>query len=221
LDTKHEQAEKKADTSQSAPNALPAVVGARLTEKQREFAVNLVKGLSESDAYQAAFPDCRSPREAKNRGRKLARVPKVAEFCAAIRDKTLDLSDISVRQLNREIARIGFSDLRKLFDSNGEILPPEQWPDDVAAAVSSYKEEVSPNGQRLKREVKMWDKPGALRLIADLKGLTNAKPDATQRATFTFNFGLPPGARVRGKAGGRVIDHEPPKVAKTPQESGA
>jgi len=150
----------------------------------------------------------------------LARLPKIRDYCAAIREQRLDFSNVSDTQLKKEIARVGFSDLRKLFDSNGEILPPEQWPDDVAAAISSYKEEVSPNGQRLKREVKLWDKPGALKLMADMKGLTNAKPDATQRATFEFSFALPPGVRIRGKAGGRVIEHEVPKVAKIPQESG-
>lgn len=188
--------------------AVAIPVGALLTENQRAYCIERHKGASYSEAYARAFPGDRSKKENDNRGRKLARLPKVVDFLTALKDKTLDFMDIQPSQIVRETGRIAFSNIQQLFDATGEILPIEKWPEDAARAVASYKEEVSANGLRLKREIKLWDKPGMLKLLADIKALTNAKPDATQRATFTFNFG----AKVmpRGKAGGRIIEHDTP-----------
>ncbi len=194
-------------------DCTPATVppGSLLTELQRQFCIARFKGATETDAYIVACPTVKNRKEARNRGRKLARLPKVQEFMRALRDQTLDYSDVSTTQVQGEITRVAFSDIRQLFDAAGEILPVEKWPAAVAAAVSSYEEEVSANGLRLKRKIKMWDKPGALKLLADIKGMTNAKPDATQRATFTFNFGSAKGA-PRGRMGGRVIDADRPSL---------
>ena len=195
-----------AQNQPSTPENVP--VGALLTEKQRIFCIERHKGASFSEAYMRAFPGERSKKENDNRGRKLARLPKIGEFQTALREKVLDFMDIQPSQVSREIGRIAFSDIRKLFDpQTGEILPIDQWPDDAAAAVAGYEEEVSAGGTRLKRKIKLWDKPGSLKLLADIKAMTNAKPDATQRANFVLNLALPPGTRIRGRAGGRTIDH--------------
>lgn len=218
MDIAPEQDEQQ---TQDAPSAQLSLQAAILSDGQRAFAVNMAKGLSESDAYQAAFPSCRSTREAKNRGRKMARLPKIQEFLTALKTRSLDMADATVGKIELEMARIAFSDIRQLFDAEGEILPVHQWPDDAAHAVAGYEEKVGPGGTVLTRKLKLWDKPGTLATLADMRGMTNPVKDATQRATFSFNFALPPGARIRGKAGGRVIDAEPAKVADKPQESKA
>lgn len=38
-----------------------------------------------------------------------------------------------------EDRRIAFADIRRLFDSNGELLPESQWPPEVAEAVESVQ----------------------------------------------------------------------------------
>ena len=62
-----------------------------------------------------------------------------------------------------EIARLAFNDPRKAFDDAGNLLPVQQWPDEVAAAISSIKvTEIKSNSEEDTRsylnEIKFWDK---------------------------------------------------------------
>lgn len=151
----------------------------------------------------------------------MARLPKIAAYCSSLKEQRLDLKDISDVSIRGEIAAICFSDITKLFGPNEEILPMDQWPAEMRGAVSGYKETVDARGERLTREIKLWDKPAMLKLAADIKAMTNAKPDATQRATFILNIGNGKGL-PRGRAGGRTIEATPTgKVVKIPHESGA
>jgi hypothetical protein len=63
----------------------------------------------------------------------------------------------------------------------------------------------------LRRRIKLWDKPGALKLLTEIKGFVKPPATPAARASFTFNFGS---ARGRGRAAGRVIEATPaaPKV---------
>jgi hypothetical protein len=69
----------------------------------------------------------------------------------------------------REFRRIGFSDITKLFDNDGNILPMDEWPEEVARNVSSYEKVEEFEGSGKEREqvgwrhkIKMWDKSKAL-----------------------------------------------------------
>lgn len=87
--------------------------------------------------------------------------------------------DIASRRTIFENARLGFSDVRRLFrPGTTELLPPSEWDDDMAAAVSSFKvKEVYGEGKDgkgalgLLSEVKLHDKGHALdRLMRHLGG---------------------------------------------------
>jgi hypothetical protein len=64
------------------------------------------------------------------------------------------------------------SDLRKVFDDNGEMRPVHEWPDDVARFVSSIEQDQLWEGKGKDKEVvgqtkkiKMWDKAKAIELL--------------------------------------------------------
>lgn len=72
----------------------------------------------------------------------------------------------------RELLKLATSDLRKLFDEKGALLPADQWPDDVAAAVASVEVDELFEGYGQEREqigytkkVKFWDKTKSLELL--------------------------------------------------------
>lgn len=75
-----------------------------------------------------------------------------------------------------EIRSLGMFDIRKLLGPDGEVLPPDQWPDDVAKAVvgldvSEEKSEGVPIG--LLKKIKTVDKLKSLEMVAkNLKLLT-------------------------------------------------
>lgn len=186
--------------------------GADLTEKQRIFAVQLFKLRDKTSAYMIAYPATKKRKNAGNEGRKLARHPGVAKYVETLANRITDLSAVTVSDIEHELGRVAFADIRQLCDARGEVLPPHLWPDDAALAVSSYSEHRAPNGT-VTRKVRLNDRMVGLRTLAEVKGMTNPKPDTTQRAHFVIHLGGgQPAGGARGRAKtvkGRVLDQQP------------
>jgi hypothetical protein len=66
---------------------------------------------------------------------------------------------------------VGFSDVTRLLDSEGRLLPPSRWPKDAKAAVASMIVEEGQDGTVSKR-VRMHRKTEALKTLAQATGLT-------------------------------------------------
>jgi phage terminase small subunit len=71
-----------------------------------------------------------------------------------------------------ELKRIGEADIRKIFDEDGNIKPVHEWPNEVAAFVSSIEtvEEFEGSGKDREqigwnKKVKLWNKERALELL--------------------------------------------------------
>jgi phage terminase small subunit len=76
-------------------------------------------------------------------------------------------TEVSQDRVLLEIARLAFNDPRKVFDENGALLSVQQWPDEVAAAISSIKvNELIVDGIAIgtTKEIKFWDKSKNLEL---------------------------------------------------------
>jgi phage terminase small subunit len=74
---------------------------------------------------------------------------------------------IDPNRVLREAGRLAYSDIRELFDADGNFLPIKQWPDDIARAVSSVevvKKNVTTGDGKVDDvlKVRLWDKPGKL-----------------------------------------------------------
>lgn len=76
-------------------------------------------------------------------------------------------TEVSQDRVMLEIARLAFNDPRKAFDENNTLLPIKQWPDEVAACISSIKvNEIIVDGVAIgtTKEIKFWDKSKNLEL---------------------------------------------------------
>jgi hypothetical protein len=86
------------------------------------------------------------------------------------------------RSILEEEARLAFSDIRELFDDDGNLLPPYRLPRDVAAAIQSFDviERSIPRGNGEEPIVtttykyKLWDKSSALERLSRHLGLYRA-----------------------------------------------
>lgn len=70
----------------------------------------------------------------------------------------------------REAARLAYSDVRQIFDEGGRLLPVQDWPDELAAAVAGIevlKRNVTSGDDKTDDvlKVKVWDKPKALEML--------------------------------------------------------
>lgn len=121
------------------------------------------------NATQAAIRAGYSPKTAGAIGEKLL---KKAEISADIeRRKTAQLERVEVRadEVLAELKRLGLSDLRDAFDSNGHLLDVKSLPDDIAHSIAGIEVEELFEGHGEDREhigrvkkIKLWDKNKAL-----------------------------------------------------------
>jgi phage terminase small subunit len=139
-----------------------------LTDRQslfvREYLVDL-------NATKAAERAGYSPRSASRQAVDLLRKPQVAAAVQHEMDKRGRRTAITADKVLAEIAKLGFSDVRGMFDEQGRLRAIKDLPDDLAAAIASF-EVVSqrvPGSDPVEIEhvakVKLWDKRGSLELL--------------------------------------------------------
>jgi phage terminase small subunit len=137
-----------------------------LNPKQTRFVAEYMVDLN---ATQAAIRAGYSAKTAGAIGEKLL---KKAEISADIeRRKTAQLDRVEVRAdgVLTELKRLGLSDLRDAFDSNGHLLDVKSLPDDIAHSIAGIEVEELFDGHGEDREhigrvkkIKLWDKNKAL-----------------------------------------------------------
>lgn len=144
---------------------MPALKNA----KHEAFARGLAKGLSASDAYVAAGYN-----ESRSAASRLSTNVNVEARVAELVNKGAERAEATVERVLKELSRIGFSDLRRAFDTNGRLLRPEQWDDDTAAAIASVEVVTRNIGEgevEQVHKIKVWDKNSALEKIAKHLGM--------------------------------------------------
>jgi phage terminase small subunit len=130
------------------------------------------------NAMKAAIRAGYSPKTAKDQGSRLLRDPKIRAQVDALLVKLTKTNEVTVERVLREIARIAFGDIRKLFDDKGNLRPIHELDDDSAALIASVETEeiYAGTGKErqsvgLARKVKQWDKGKALDLCMAYLGL--------------------------------------------------
>lgn len=138
---------------------------ADLTPKQSRF---VDEYLIDLNATQAAIRAGYSAKTAEQQASRLLRNVKVQALVDEQMKARSERTEITQDMVLRELAKIGFSDIRKLFTGGGSLIPVSDLDDDAAACLSSIEittrkarggnddevEEVS--------KVRLWDKRAAL-----------------------------------------------------------
>ena len=149
------------------------------------------------EMYLIHFQPQKAAREAgfgKFQGYNLLKDTLIQEY---IKKRTVEiLSEIHEEQLKvfRELMNLATSDIRQLYDKNGNLLPLEKWPEQIAKCVSSVKQTITKIGKGEKKtlEVKLWNKNQALENLARVVGLL--RPDLNilvPDSTGSLYFPLP------------------------------
>lgn len=131
----------------------------------------------------------------------------VKAYLAERASKLQAVAVADVDRITRELAAIGFADLRKVMDDTGKLLPPSTWPDEIAVCIASIetsRREIRSGIRKVKdpdegedqlvhedeaeiiTKIKLWPKVEALKLLAVYRKMIGAgdsiPPD--QRQTF-------------------------------------
>ncbi|MGD0236270.1 MAG: terminase small subunit [Syntrophorhabdales bacterium] len=152
----------------------------KLTAKQRLFIAEYGK---DCNATQAAIRAGYSAKTAEQIGYQLLQKTWVSQAIEKEMQARLLKAGVQTDRVLIELARVGMSDIRKLFDENGQLKSPDQWDDDTAAAVAGLEvfEEFKGNRGQKKtaigttKKVRTYDKVRALDRLANLLDMDPAR----------------------------------------------
>lgn len=159
-----------------------------LTAKQRLFAYEYIQDLN---ASRAARDSGYTKENADVLGPRLAKKPHIAAFIQSLMDKRAEKLGIQAEKTLEEIHRLAHSNIKGLYNDDGTIKHPLEWPDELARAVQSIEVEELFDGHGKERtwvgytkKVKFWDKPKALELEGRHKKLFTDKVELGADATL-------------------------------------
>jgi phage terminase small subunit len=163
----------------------------KLTDKQESFCQAY---LIDFNATKAAKLAGYSEDTAHSIGWENLRKPEIQKRITELREQTGKTYNVTRERIAQELARIGFMDIRNIFDENGVLKSPDNWPDDEAAAIAGLESEQIFEGFGEERtwtgylkKVKLSDKRAALDSLSKLMGYN--EPDKVQHSgdiDFTF-----------------------------------
>ncbi len=157
------------------------------TERQKLFAYAYFNngGNAAQAAIEAGYSEATAPQIAS----RLLKYVNVAALLEELNDKLKERAIVTKERIAAELAKIGFSDIRQVYDESGNLKPVHEITDDAAAALAgvevdqlwgSTPEGKAPIGET--KKVKMWDKLKALAQLTDLYGY-NAQTKVAQTNT--------------------------------------
>lgn len=130
------------------------------------------------NGYQAAVRAGYSKTSARHMACLMLQEPAIIERVQQLIAERSQRTEITADRVLREVARIGLSDVRRLFTKTGTMKPIHELDDDTAAAVASVEvmEEFSGRGEDRVlvghvKKIKLWDKNSAAEKLMKHLGL--------------------------------------------------
>lgn len=155
-----------------------------MTNAQKRFCDEYLIDLNATRAYKVAYPNCKKDETANAASSRMLRNVKVQEY---ISEKQKDIerrTEVTQDMVIKELARIAFLDIRKLYTENGQLKNIADIDSDTAGAISSLEtlEEYEGYGDDREKigdtqKVKLLDKTKALELLGRHLGIFNDKID--------------------------------------------
>lgn len=152
-----------------------------MTEQRKRFADKYFETLNGAkSAIYAGYSEA----TARQQAHQLLQEPEIEEYLRILREEEAKKADISKEKWLSELKKIGFSDIRELYSTDGAIHNINQIDDETAGAISGVKSKEMFDGGGKKVgdiiEVKMHDKLRALDTIG--KHLGFFEKDNRQKA---------------------------------------
>lgn len=161
-----------------------------LTGPQETFAAGIAQGLSQAESYRRAYPASAKWQDKTvwSRASELAANRNVSGRVQELLQKAAAANEVTTERVIREIARIGFFDIRKLLNPDGTPRPLHELDDDTAAAIAGLEvarvgNAIIGEGEVLK--FKIADKNSALEKLGRYLGAF--EQDNKQKQAQTFN----------------------------------
>lgn len=167
-----------------------------LTAKQAQF---VKEYLIDLNATQAAIRAGYSKKTARQIGEENLTKPDIAAAVKKAVESRANRTEITADRVLKELGRLAFFDMRKLYADDGTLKPPREWDDDTAAAlagldvVETQNAEVDGEGNitytpQFVKKAKVWDKGGALTLAMKHLGMLTEKVELSGKVTGNIQY---------------------------------
>lgn len=148
----------------------------KLNPRQRRF---VEEYLIDLNATQAAIKAGYSKKTARQIGEENLTKPAIALAVKLAISERSERTEVNADRVLREYARIGFFDIRKIFNDDGSMKPIGELGDDEAAVIAGVEVSEIRDGDGMVigqlKKIKLADKLGALNALARHLGLLNDK----------------------------------------------
>lgn len=153
-------------TKQSSNKSVP------METRIEKYCQAIFKGASQSDAYREAYPGQlnSSDKTIHEKASRFNAEDKVQARYSELKREMRERNAGEIDQIVAGIARIANFDVRRLYDSKGELLPIHKLPDDIALAIDSIEYGES-KGRSVIKRIRSANKLGAQKLLGDRHGL--------------------------------------------------
>lgn len=146
----------------------------QLTEKEERFCqLYLIEFNGAKAAREAGY----SEHSAKEIAAENLTKPHIRARIQHLRAEMGQAFNVTRERIAQELARIGFSDIRNIFDDKGALKSPAEWSDEDAAAIAGIDTDELFEGSGKDRimvgftkKVKLWEKTKALEALCKLMG---------------------------------------------------
>lgn len=137
-----------------------------MTMQQRLFCMEYVRcaGAGNEAAILAGY----SKNSAWAQARILLEKPDIKRYIKELQNDLSFKIGISAEDIAKEYAKVGFSNIKQLFDENGRMMTVDELTDEAGATVSEYQVIDTKYGE--KRVLKRFDKLKALQNLSRMMG---------------------------------------------------
>lgn len=153
-----------------------------MTDAQKRFCDEYLTDLNATRAYKVAYPNCKKDDTANAASSRMLRNVKVQEYISKKQQEIEKRTEVTQDMVIKELAKIAFLDIRKLYTENGQLKNIADMDSETAGAISSLEtlEEYEGYGDDREKigdtqKVKLLDKTKALELLGRHLGIFKEK----------------------------------------------
>ena len=154
-----------------------------LTAKQERFCQEY---LIDHNASQAAIRSGYGSRNANVTGPRVLANVGVRARIAELTGKQATRLEIKADTVLKELLLLAKSDVKEIFDENGNLKAVHEIPEDVRRAIAGVETFVDKDGD-ITKKIKLWDKPKALEMLGRHLKLFTDKVEHSGKVTFDLN----------------------------------
>lgn len=161
-----------------------------LTEKRERFVKNLLKGMTDRQAYLDAFPSSRKWKveSVDVRACLLKKNSKVKERLDEARERIERRTEITAEKVREQLGNIALFDIAELYDDNGQLKPLKQLPKSITTCITAVDTWVDKDGN-VHYTYKFNSKDKSLALLSQITGLLEPKKEEPQPIVVKVDYG--------------------------------